>query len=211
MLGTRTHSRVGDFEGEETLISSQLRDYPMSARARFDKGNQYLARGQWLAAQTEYEAALALRPEFAMAWSNLGNAYFSQNEYGLAMRSYLFALSETNGRPEFAVVEARAEYHRALILMQQNRNEEAVASLKKMIEIFPDHLSSHANLGLIYANAPAYEAEARHHINRAMSLETDPNRRKTLEDTLKRIEERRGRLGEESQPPRNGSWGDEDD
>lgn len=201
LLGFRTHSRVGEFDGEERLILAQLRDYPKSARAHFDRGNLFLTRGQWTAAQAEYETALALRPDFSMAWANLGNAYFSQEEYGLAMRAFLFALAETNGRPEFAVVEARAEYHRALILMQQNRNEEAVVAFGRMIEIFPDHLPSHANLGFIYSNAPAFEAQARYHLNRALSLEADPGRRQTLEHYLELIDERRGRIGEESELP----------
>ncbi len=201
LLGMRTHTRAAEFEGEDSLVRAQLRDYPKSARAHFDRANLYLVRGQWSAAQAEYEEALALRPEFSMAWVNLGNAYFTQEEYGLAMRAFLFALAETDGRPEFAVVEARAEYHRALILMQQNRNEEAVVALGRMLEIFPDHLPSHANIGFIYANSPDYDVLARYHLTRAMSLETDANRRQALEDRLRFVEDRRRRIGEESPLP----------
>jgi tetratricopeptide (TPR) repeat protein len=189
--GARSFVRVADYRDWETLVRAQIRTIPESSLARFDLGNVYLSRRDWAPAQSEYDEALRLRPDFWMAYVNLGSAFFGKEDIGLAMRAFERALAGVEGKPEFATVEARADYNRALILMRQNRNAEAAKSLTRMLEIFPDHLLAHANLGFIYSNNPQYYEQAHYHLSRALELETDPERLQNLKDFIDRVEKRR--------------------
>jgi cytochrome c-type biogenesis protein CcmH/NrfG len=199
-LSWRTLARERDFVDWETLIKAEIRTYPGSAQGRLDLGNTLLARGLWSGAISEYTEAVRLRPDLWTAWVNLGAAYLGQQEPGLAMRSLDQALAGVKDRPEFVTIEARAQYNRALILMQQNRNPEAVQCLKRMLEVFPDHVSAHANLGFIYSTNSNFTSQAKYHLGRAMELEKDPERQKVLQEFFDRVEKRHKRtvLDEES-------------
>lgn len=201
LFAFRTVTRQDDFRDWETLVQNQVKSYPQSAEGRLDQGNLYLTRRHWAGAVTEYEEAVRLRPDFWIAWVNMGTAHLSQEEPGLAMRSLEHALQGMADKPQFATIEARAHYNRALVLMQQNRNQEALAGLQRMLRIFPDHVSSHANAGFIYSNARQYDAQAKFHLGRAMDLEKDPERMKVLEDFLTRIEKRRQRMATDQDQP----------
>lgn len=187
--GVRTRARSHDYIDWETLVRSQVATRPASARGHFDLGNIYLTRQQWDAAVSEYTEALRLRGDYWMAYVNLGSAYFGKEESGLAMRAFERVREALQGKPEFATVDARSDYNRALILMRQSRNQEAAAALTHMLEIFPDHVFSHANLGFLLANNPRTMEQARLHLRRAEELETDPDRQQTLRNYLRKLEE----------------------
>lgn len=192
LLGVRAGRRVDDYGKWETLARAQVETFPRSAEGHFDLGNIYLTRRLWAGATAEYSRAVELRPTHWMAVMNLGAAYFGGQEPGLALRAYDRVLEGIRGKPEWVTVEGRAEYNRALVLMQQNRNPEAARSLDRALQIFPDHLMAHANLGMILANAEAmrFLESAEYHLNRAMELETDPDRRGNLVTMLRRVAEK---------------------
>ncbi len=190
-FGAVTATRVSDAKDWETLVRSQTEGHPRSAQGQFDLGNIFLSRRQWAEAISRYEETLKLDPTFWQAWVNTGSAYFSQKEPGLALRSFDRALAGVRGRPEFLTVEARAMYNRAFILMQQDRNEEAAQGFTRMLQVFPDNLPSHANLGFIYSNSPQYDSQALEHLGRALDLETDPARKASLQEFVEKVNRRR--------------------
>lgn len=190
----RAVRREEDFKDSETLIRAQQRTYPASAQAEYDLGNLFLSRGNFPAAQGQYEKAVALRDDFWMAWVNRGAAYSGMEEYGLARRSYEYAINGMEGEKDFATAQARAYFNRALVLMQQNSNREAAEDLKKTLEVFPNHLRAHANLGFIYRNSPDYDDDALYHIGRALELETNPENRPVLEAAVAFIKDRRAQI-----------------
>jgi len=196
IFGWRTSVRVREHLDWETLVRRQLQLDPRSAQAHFDLGNIYLTRHQFEAAGASYEQALELRPDFWMAWVNLGSSFFSRRENSLAVRSFERAIEGAGEDPALRTVRARAEYNRALVLMQQNRNREAAESLERMLEVFPDHLPAHANLGFIYGNSPTTLEKSRHHLARARELETDPERLKSLEEYITGLEKRAQQIRE---------------
>ena len=192
ILGARTMNRVGDFANQEKLLRAQIETYPESARARFDLGSLFLSRGNLDRARSEYEVALAQDPELWMAWANVGVTYARQDALSLAIRAYSRALQGMKGRPGYRGEEARTRFNSAIVLMKQNRNREASEELLHAVEVFPNHIRAHANLGFIFSNDPGYDDQAFYHLGRAMDLEADPEKRKVLADVVRQINIRRG-------------------
>ncbi len=191
LFGVRTAVRNDDFSDWEHLVKAQAATYESSAQAHFDLGNFYLEQGLWTAAGDEYDRALVLRSDFWQAWINRGGAYFGATEVGLAMRCYQNALVGLEGKPEFASVWGKLHFNRAIILMQQDRNKEAVQGLLETVKVFPNHLRAQASLGFIYANAPAFDRESIDHLSRAIVLEKDPERARNLQAKLAEVRKRR--------------------
>lgn len=194
VFGVRTTARARDFTDWEHLVKAQCATYEKSAQGRFDLGNTYLEQGLWSGAGDEYDRALALRADFWQAWINRGGAYFGANEIGLAMRCYQTALGGLEGKPAFLAVWGKLHFNRAIILMQQDRNQEAVRALNETTKVYPNHLRAQASLGYIYANAPAYDRESIDHLTRAIALESDPERAGRLRAKLNDIKKRRANI-----------------
>jgi tetratricopeptide (TPR) repeat protein len=190
-MGVRAAVRAGDFRDQERLIRAEIDAFPQSAQAYYDLGNLYLTKELWAPARLNYEKAVSNREDDWLAWINLGAAYFGEDERGLAMRCYDRALQGIDGRAAFTSAEAKALYNKALVLMQQNRNREASEALLRTIEVFPDHLQAHANLGFIFSNSPEYDEQAKYHLKRALELETNPKRASVLRQRLDDIKKRR--------------------
>jgi hypothetical protein len=125
------------------------------------------------------------------------------------MRVYEQVIQRTEGRPPFRVLEARAQLNRAMILLTQARNVEAVRGFENMVEVFPEHVAAHANLGMVYSNSEQMDERASMHLNRAMELETDPDRRRTLQGFLDGIQKRREQLNRRAARGAGAApWGD---
>ncbi|MBK8229150.1 MAG: tetratricopeptide repeat protein [Candidatus Eisenbacteria bacterium] len=191
LFAVRSATRSADYMDNDRLIRAQVATFTKSAVGHFDLGNQYLSQGLWEGAGAEYDKATALRPDYWQAWVNRGGAYFGQNEIGLAMRCYQTAMVGMRGRAEFTTVWGKLHFNRALILMQQNRNTDAVNSLLETAKIYPNHLRARASLGYIYSNAPAYDREALDHLSKAVELETDPDRAEKLRNKITEVKRRR--------------------
>ncbi|MCA9726395.1 MAG: tetratricopeptide repeat protein [Candidatus Eisenbacteria bacterium] len=189
-LGFRSLLRERDFRSLETLVDAQLEQHPNSAIAEYERGNQYLTRGQYAAARSHYDRATKLRPDLWMAWINIGASYFAQDEYGLARRAYTHALEGMDDEPAFRTAAARAHYNRGLVLMRQSENTDAAQDFEAALAVFPNHMAAHANLGFLYKNNTSYDEQAKLHLQRAYELDPDPERRKVLRDALDFIEDR---------------------
>lgn len=194
LLALRSYLLGGEYRSWEALVNRQTEQFRRSPQGWFDRGNLALARDRNAEAVENYEKALETWPEHWQSWVNLGTAYSAMDETGLAVRSFERALAGTRGVRAFRTVEARAHFNRALMLMKQVRNVEAAQGFENMLEVFPDHLTSHANLGLIYSNSEYLDDKSTMHLSRALEMETDPRRRQLLLDFLDDIQKRRARL-----------------
>ena len=67
------------------------------AREHFQQGNRFYQSGDYLAAIQAYEAALAIRSDFASALNNLGFARQTIGEHDAAIRCFLSALEVDPG------------------------------------------------------------------------------------------------------------------
>lgn len=193
VAGWRTIVRTGDYRNWAALVARQTIEFPRSAQGWFDQGNIRLTRGEGAAARAAYNETLTLRPDYWEAWINLGVAYYDEEERGLAMRAFTHAVDGTAGNKALRILQARARFHQGLVYLTQVKNVEAARCFEDMLAVFPDHLYSHANLGMLYSNSEALDDRARDHLQRAMQLETNPERRAGLGNYLDDITKRRER------------------
>jgi tetratricopeptide (TPR) repeat protein len=187
----RTLDRTNDYRDWEVLVQRQTIEFPRSAQGWFDLGNIRLTRGQQAAARAAYDEALTLRPDYWEAWINLGVIEYNQEERGLAMRAFTHVVDGTAGSKSLRVVHARARFHQGLVFLTQTKNVEAARCFEDMLTVFPNHLYSHANLGMLYSNSEYLDDRARMHLERALQLETVPERRTVIEGFLDTIAKRR--------------------
>lgn len=191
LAGWRTLDRTGDYRSWETLVERQTTEFPRSAQGWYDLGNIHLSRGDNAAARDAFDAALKQRSDCWEAWINLGVTYAAEKDWGLAMRAFTQVLDGAAGKASLRIVWARARYHQGLVYMTQAKNTDAARCFEDMLAVFPDHLYSHANLGMLYSNSEALDDRTRMHLERALQLETVPERRKILEGFLDRMVKRR--------------------
>ncbi|MCA9755721.1 MAG: tetratricopeptide repeat protein [Candidatus Eisenbacteria bacterium] len=201
-LALGASSRANEYKDQDALIRSAIVEHD-SAYAHYDLGNQFLSRGQFPSAADQYELALEKNPELWMAWINLGAALSRQEDYSLAMRAYDRALTGAGDRPEYRVPMGKAHFNRALLLMRQNRNNEAVADLEATLQVFPDHLKAHVNLAFIYRNSENYDEQSLRHFERAIELETTEEAKERLREARQYIYDRREAIEEREEAKRD--------
>jgi tetratricopeptide (TPR) repeat protein len=189
----RTIDRTHDYRDWETLVQRQTIEFPRSAQGWYDLGNIRLTRGQQAAARAAYDQALTQRPDYWEAWINLGIIYYTEEERGLAMRAFTQVVEGAAGKKALRTVWARARFHQGLVYMTQAKNVEAARCFEDMLAVFPNHLYSHANLGMLYTNSEYLDDRARLHLERALQLETAPERRTVIEGFLGGLAKRRER------------------
>ena len=87
-----------------------------------------------------FEKAVALKPNFADAYNNMGNAFKAQGELEKAIVAYKKALAI---KPNYA----SGYYNLGVVLTEQGKLEEAVETYKKALVINPAYVDAYYNLG----------------------------------------------------------------
>lgn len=134
----------------------------MDARAQRgeDRGRRLLAHADarlaaadWEAAARAYRDALALAPDCADAWFNLGFALRRQGGFAEALDAYASALAAGVAQPELA------HLNRAAIYSDQLRDDSAaLAELQAALRIVPGHPPALLNLGNLHEERGEREA-----------------------------------------------------
>jgi hypothetical protein len=70
-----THTKEADHGGDGPMVAAVDLNIPESARKEFDKANQFVAKGNWQKAIERLNKAIAIYPEYAEAYNNLGVVY----------------------------------------------------------------------------------------------------------------------------------------
>jgi tetratricopeptide (TPR) repeat protein len=106
-----------------------------------------LARqGRLQEAIDHYEQALRLKPDFALAQYNLGNALLQARKLPEAIGHYERAL---HLKPDFA----GAQLNLGDAMQQSGRIQEAISQYEQALRIQPDLAEAHCNLGVVLQNA----------------------------------------------------------
>ncbi|NCR63297.1 MAG: serine protease [Microcystis aeruginosa LG11-05] len=176
---------------EKSSVLSQLKRYDeglaaitqainLAPRAAwyYNRGILYYNQQKYKLALDDYNKAIELNPNYALAYYNRGNIYYDQQKYDLALsdynqaikinsdfaeaynnrgnlyrrqQKYKLALDDYNQAIKINPNLAGAYVNRGLHYYNQQKYELALADFNKAIEINPNLAEAYANLGLLYA------------------------------------------------------------
>jgi predicted O-linked N-acetylglucosamine transferase (SPINDLY family) len=100
-----------------------------------------------------FRAAIRLRPDFAEAHNNLGNAFAQQAKWVEAAASYLEAL-------RINPVFAEAHNNLGNALRHERKLEEAIVCFRQAIKLHPNYADAHVNLGSTLLDQRQFEEAA---------------------------------------------------
>lgn len=115
---------------------------PKTAERYFESGNEFLQQAKYNKAIGNYEKALALKPNFADAYSNMATAYYNIGENAKATRLMQKALQVSSNDS--------TGYNNSNYYYNPETIEETFAKLEDAIKINPRDLIAWYFLGLKY-------------------------------------------------------------
>jgi tetratricopeptide (TPR) repeat protein len=124
----------------KSAIDTLIATHPDSARAHQALAENYFVLRQMPQAETEYKAALRLRPELPGLHLELGQVYANSAQWPKAEEEFR---AESKLQPG----NAEAAYRLGGALLQQGRPQEAIISLKRSNELKPDMPETLYSLG----------------------------------------------------------------
>jgi serine/threonine protein kinase/tetratricopeptide (TPR) repeat protein len=127
------------FKPTSTSVEA-LRDY--------NQGSQLLRQGNNLGAKTQLEAAIKEDPQFAVAYSRLGEAYSALGYDAEAEQSSRHALDLSQNLPL-----AQRYFIEASLARVTKDNQKALAAYENLAKSFPDNLDVQFALGSLYEDA----------------------------------------------------------
>ena len=113
--------------------------FPQSAILLNIKGAVLRDLGQFDASVEAYNKSLAIKPDHAEAYYNMGNAIKVQGKLEEAIKAYNKALAI---KPDYA----EAHHNMGVTLQEQGKLEEAIEAYNKSLAIKPDYAEAHHNM-----------------------------------------------------------------
>ncbi|MDB9389879.1 serine protease [Microcystis aeruginosa] len=101
-------------------------------------------------ALADWNKAIEINPNYALAYNNRGGLYHNQQKYDLA-------LSDINKAIEINRNLAEAYYNRGLLYYDQQKYELALADYSKAIDINPNLAEAYNNRGLLHRDLQKYD------------------------------------------------------
>ena len=119
----------------------------------------------WQGAEREFKAAIAIDPNYAVAYQYYGYALFgmARGEEGIVAMKHAAELD-----PVSPSVQTTLAWGYFLL----RRHDEALEQCKRVLELYPDFVPAHQLLGLVYAEANA-DRQSMAELNQAKTLEGD--------------------------------------
>lgn len=146
-LDQMTDTAAVDIERAEGLVEQALKAAPNSPLARFAKGHVLRSQGQPEAAIPEYEAAVALNPNWVFAYVALGACKLLTGsiEDGIPLAEKAIRLSPRD--PNIGAMYDRIGY----VHLLQSRFDEAIVWCERARSANPEHPLFRAHLASAYA------------------------------------------------------------
>ncbi len=138
--------------GESTVAAARLNVNPR-ARKEYEKGNKALQEKKWDAAYESFRAAIALYPDYDLAYNGLGVAQTNLNNAAAAEVSFRQAIRIN---PKYAV----AQRNLARLLLPEKNYEEAKALLVASLAIEPTNTWAMTNAAYAALQLKRYEEAA---------------------------------------------------
>ncbi|MDD2389985.1 MAG: M48 family metalloprotease [Desulfobacterales bacterium] len=193
----RTHTRIIALYGDETLAMNQFRNAiakePENAMAHYGYGLILARTGNRKDAITHLKAALEAKALDPYMLGDLGRIYYMDGQYEHALD-----LLDFSARPPSATVESL--FYLGSCQMKMEKLDEAEKSLLALLKKDPEYVNafhvlgevyykqdrkgeSHYYLGLYYQDKREFKT-AIFHLQQALKLTTDPDRKEKIEKKL---------------------------
>ena len=127
------------------ILLEKVARYPDNPYLLNEVGNQLLLRGRRKDAETHFQKAVKLNPEFAAAWNNLGVVRLTLGKKTEAATAYRKALKI---QPNYAL----AWYNLGVALDRQNHYEESLKAYETAFVLDPDLLDVRKNPQVVTNN-----------------------------------------------------------
>ncbi len=132
------------WRNSETLWNRDLACTSQNALAHYNLGNVLSERGRFDAAITQYEQAVAIKPDFADAHNNLGIALARSQRYDDAIAHFRRLL-------EIEPDSTDAHNNLGMALAGRGQVDQAIAEYRRALEIDARNAEAHYNLGTALA------------------------------------------------------------
>ncbi len=147
-----TYARVGDLESVDMLSQALISDYPNNADLLSGIALIYLNSNQAEKALEYGQKAVKAAPNNAAAAAILSSCFFDQKDYETALTYADKAITLDNQLPTGYIA-------RSQVLEMLDRKDEAVAAIKKAIEIQPANVNYYSKVGeILYSQAKTEQA-----------------------------------------------------
>ncbi len=162
-----TWAQIGHWQDSRTLFEHALRVTDRNYLAHHNLGVALADEGRTAEAIVQFEEALKIRPDYAQARTDLGNAFSKQGGRGNdAIAEFRAAVASMPGSPI-----PHNDLGNALV--KAGRAQEAIAEYQIALGIKPDYAEAHNNLGKALVGMPGRAAEAMAHYQAALRLRPD--------------------------------------
>ena len=130
-----------------------------------NRGLAYAFKGEYDRAIEDFDQAIELQPDLAVAYNNRGNAYVNKEEYDRAIADFDQAIEL---QPDFAA----AYYNRGNAYAGKGELDRAIADFDQAIELQPDYAEAYSNRGAAYYDKGEYD-RAIEDYDQAIELQPD--------------------------------------
>ncbi|MEE3257728.1 MAG: tetratricopeptide repeat protein [Candidatus Latescibacterota bacterium] len=160
-----TMSRNATWADAETFYRAQYHSAPQSARAYLGMGRMHAEAGRLDSAAIYCRGAVAIYPDYAMAWYNLGLVQTKQKIWVAALESYRRAIAI---EPAYL----KAWYNLGGVHMQRGNWSKALWAFEQMLALDSENAAAWNGLGVVYMRQGQLAAAARAFVT---TLAIDPN------------------------------------
>ncbi|MHB1424757.1 MAG: tetratricopeptide repeat protein, partial [Gemmataceae bacterium] len=150
------------------VLSGQGKHGEAEAAFRKAIAHNFSAQGKRVEAGTAYFKEIGIKLDFALAYSNLGDALNNPGKHAEAAAAYLKAMKSMGHNPNYASAYASL----GLVLSGQGKHGEAEAAFRKAIALQPDFAAAYVYLGRVLNDQGKHE-EAEAAFRKAIVLQPD--------------------------------------
>jgi tetratricopeptide (TPR) repeat protein len=137
------YSAAGRLQEAEATYQQLLQHAPGNAQVLHNMGTLALDRGNAEGAISYYRRAIVARPDYLIAYSNLGSVYKFHGRYQEAAVAYQQAFDLPAASPTEEMARADALYQLADLDLLRGDAAGAEARLARFVELIPDHPKAH--------------------------------------------------------------------
>jgi Flp pilus assembly protein TadD len=159
-------STLTAYEKQLPALAAKAERYPKDAEVRQDYAMALHATGDLRQAQSQYEAAVRLKPDDSAMHNNLGSVYRDQGDYGHAVDAYKTAV-RLNAKNANAYTNLANMY-----LYTLNQKELGVQTYETAVAALPEDQGLLTLLGVAYEQVSDY-ASAKASYAKALALDAD--------------------------------------